>query len=284
MSRGHGPPPEQQIARARAPADRRPRRDARGRAPRRAGRWRRAVEGAQVARLQARLRGRPLVVPLPPGRHALRGGFAPTARSRRPPGGCAADASRPCAVKGPVIQPPTSGPGRCPSTSGSAGSPPAASFAALACELAGDGVPPASRAWWRVGAAGAGGAAADHGPRPAGALPATCSGSSSRARRCRPARGASARSRACGGGAVAADLLGRRARGARAHRRHRGCSAPTSAPTPASCSRDRGARLARRAAACSRRSSSARPPPAARPPHGSRWPRRTAPPTRRAAA
>ena len=151
----------------------------------------RAVEGAQRRRCTAARLGRRRA-----GRTSTRTTRAtPTTRGRprgaspRPPRRARDRAARPTSSRGRSSSR-RCGRGRCRCTSGSAGSRPGSSFVALACDLAGDHRSARGRARGRARRA--------RRPRPPllildlgrpGALPTTCCASSSRARRCRWARG-----------------------------------------------------------------------------------------------
>ena len=188
MSHGHGPPPEQRILeRGQRRVDGRDMTPAVGRRGEPGG-WRRAVEGSAVRGFKPRFAD---------GRWSFLyrdTRYAPdadaTATWRQPPRAMRGGRDVPVAVKGPVIRPPTCGPGRCPSTSGSAGWPPARRSPRSPAMLARDERSAGSARIVAIGAAGAGGAAADHGPRPARSASCTCSASSRPARRCRWAPGA----------------------------------------------------------------------------------------------
>ena len=164
------------------------------------------------------------------------------------------------------------GRGRCRSTSGSAASPSGSAFVALAADLAGDERSAARRAQGRArrGAAGAG--AADHRPRPPGALPEHAAHLQA-ALADEPGRVVPGRvQRPSAPAPSAADLLGRAPRRrARLGARQRARSAATSAPTPACCWRPPPCRCGRAAASSSARSSSRPRRPPAPPPRGSRW-------------
>ena len=179
MARGERP--ERRRRRA-APADRQ-------RPPSAAASWRRAGRRRRSRCTCGDVEGRALVVPLTATTRATRGAATPT--RRRPRGGRRAGArggELPAIVQGPMIKPPV-WTWEVPLYFWFGGMAAGSSFVALACDLAGDERSARVARKVALGALGAVAGAADHRPRPARAL-LTCCGSSSRARRCRWARGA----------------------------------------------------------------------------------------------